>query len=851
MFTSTRNLKSRIEDKAVHSRIEDKAIGSRNPIKILETWDEIEQYILKPSITNNSTSSPGLCSITSNARSDKFIMTEETRNIFFNNEKLLSARTKNAAKAIKTYLTSKLNSCTFYFNASFSYTSITNTLRYLFFHIGQGLYIKIQGGEIVMFIPFSNRDYTNTFYDYIFFDKAKYESFDDYCIKRKRLCESVECSRNYNIVKVETDKSRDINSKNNINDASSDNKVYSDFRQWRSTSGVLNYSNIVDTCCSNLDFNSKFNNNSISNMSDSNSISNMSDSIFNKIDQPNHRPQALSFLLDMLDQVCKNREIPDVEFFINQQNSPQIKMNLTEPDDHMYMSYDNPLVREKYESYIPICSFVGGDRFADILVPCACDWFACVDFADNQFRDSGSSKNDKCIDTSDNKDTRDFIDDKNERDEKYIKGTRDIKDDKFIKGDKYTGNVKDTKCDRDDEDKQDIKASFENNKENNNKENKIKWSNKIPTCFFLGSINGAGVTSETNSRLHAAQLSIQWNKDSRYNSENKIDGVPYLDVRITDIDTRERKICGRAIDFFSSDLVTDILSSDSPHHLLSLKSCSSSTSVDNSTSSSMSVNNSTSSTSVNNSTSSSMSVNNSNQSTSIKSSSSLSSGKLSSVSNNSLSTSNKSLSTQSSLTEKIITNMGENKSSPRVVENKSSPIIKTNNNLCKYKYLLYISDQCTDSNYIHLMKSRSVIFKVETNKKYCLGSDRWYFCMLKPFSDHIPIKHDLSDLSEQITWAKNNDKECIKIAARAYQLADNILNKNTIMDYWQYLLCEIYKRNNLKGSLKNGDVKDRDKKSVKSKRGDIIKMKKMQDRIMTINFLKDNWKASKLFHPNL
>ncbi len=37
-----------------------------------------------------------------------------------------------------------------------------NTLRYLFEHMRCGIFVKIRAGQLVMFVPFANDAYTNT-----------------------------------------------------------------------------------------------------------------------------------------------------------------------------------------------------------------------------------------------------------------------------------------------------------------------------------------------------------------------------------------------------------------------------------------------------------------------------------------------------------------------------------------------------------------------------------------------------------------------------------------------------------------------------------------------------------------
>ena len=80
-----------------------------------------------------------------------------------------------------------------------------------------------------------------------------------------------------------------------------------------------------------------------------------------------------SEMSDMLNVLCVNRKIPDMEFFVNRRDFPVIKKNGTEPYDHMFG--DNyPLVSHNYEQYSPILSMVTTDEYADVPIPTGDDW---------------------------------------------------------------------------------------------------------------------------------------------------------------------------------------------------------------------------------------------------------------------------------------------------------------------------------------------------------------------------------------------------------------------------------------------------------------------------------------------
>jgi hypothetical protein len=106
----------------------------------------------------------------------------------------------------------------------------------------------------------------------------------------------------------------------------------------------------------------------------------------------------------------------------------------------------------------------------------------------------------------------------------------------------------------------------------------------------------------------------------------------------------------------------------------------------------------------------------------------------------------------------------------------------------RYKYLIYIEGHCAACRYGFMMRMGSVILKVESR---CVADSMWYFPILKPWEDHVPIKADLSDLAEKIQWCRDNDDKCKVIAARAKVLYDTYVHKEACLDYVQMISREI------------------------------------------------------------
>ena len=76
---------------------------------------------------------------------------------------------------------------------------------------------------------------------------------------------------------------------------------------------------------------------------------------------------------DMLKTLCSTRKIPDIEFFMNRRDFPQLTRDETEPYDHIFGD-GLRLLSHNYEQYSPILSMVTTKNHADIPIPTGDDW---------------------------------------------------------------------------------------------------------------------------------------------------------------------------------------------------------------------------------------------------------------------------------------------------------------------------------------------------------------------------------------------------------------------------------------------------------------------------------------------
>ena len=108
-----------------------------------------------------------------------------------------------------------------------------------------------------------------------------------------------------------------------------------------------------------------------------------------------------------------------------------------------------------------------------------------------------------------------------------------------------------------------------------------------------------------------------------------------------------------------------------------------------------------------------------------------------------------------------------------------------------YRYIIYVDGHCAASRYSQLMHTGSLILKVESSNH---GRDLWFFPLLRPFKDHVPVKEDLSDLYDKIQWCLEHDDECRAIARAGCELARKHLSRAAISTYLSHTLNTVAKK---------------------------------------------------------
>ncbi len=209
------------------------------------------------------------------------------------------------------------------------YTSIENTFKYIFYKFKKGIFVMIRNNKLVVYMPFSNNSYKNNWYNKIYFSKEE-----------KELLET----SNYNRIKSTLIK--------NINDFQ--NKYPEQFKARK-----IDY-NREKWYANNCVFRNQF---------------------------PNYEGELnTNVYRDMIEELLKNKTIPDIEFFINDRDFPILKNDFTEPYHHLFDSETIKVEPEyQFNKMAPLFSQSKMDTFTDLLIPTNDEWR----MASNKFFTSG------------------------------------------------------------------------------------------------------------------------------------------------------------------------------------------------------------------------------------------------------------------------------------------------------------------------------------------------------------------------------------------------------------------------------------------------------------------------------
>ncbi|XP_068145591.1 protein O-glucosyltransferase 2-like [Drosophila tropicalis] len=102
----------------------------------------------------------------------------------------------------------------------------------------------------------------------------------------------------------------------------------------------------------------------------------------------------------------------------------------------------------------------------------------------------------------------------------------------------------------------------------------------------------------------------------------------------------------------------------------------------------------------------------------------------------------------------------------------------------RYKYQLNIDGAVAAYRFPYLLAGGSLVLKQESHYY------EHFYSKLEPYKHYIPIKRDLSDLIEKITWARENDGRAKEIITNARKFAENHLLPQHIYCYHVALFKE-------------------------------------------------------------
>lgn len=190
-----------------------------------------------------------------------------------------------------------------------SEAEVENTFNYIFNKFKKGIFIKIRNGQLAAFIPFSKAFFINEWSNLIKIN-PKYNNIE-------------------NFFKVQHDLSNKLNG---TSYKFNPNKINMNPEYWYANNCILRVENPIN-------------------------------------EGENNYPQLKSMFLEL----CSERQIPDMDFFVNRRDFPILTRNGTEPYHNIYG--DNvPLKSFKFEKYLPILSMCSSEKYADIAIPTHEDW---------------------------------------------------------------------------------------------------------------------------------------------------------------------------------------------------------------------------------------------------------------------------------------------------------------------------------------------------------------------------------------------------------------------------------------------------------------------------------------------
>ena len=204
-----------------------------------------------------------------------------------------------------------------------NFEAIKNNFSYYFDKLKKCIFVAIKDNKLLVFLPFSNANYSNDFMEYLYFDNNDRENLQELNLLNNKKNKNKD---DYDRIKVLKDLT--FNRVNKFNKENR-NRVLHDRSKW-----------VANNCL--------FRNN-----------------------YPEYEGEKLIAEYEwLLSNLLKNRKIPDIMFFLNVRDHLYLKDDLTEPYNFIYES-DNKKIDKKYifDSYLPLLSSCSKKSYSDLPIP--------------------------------------------------------------------------------------------------------------------------------------------------------------------------------------------------------------------------------------------------------------------------------------------------------------------------------------------------------------------------------------------------------------------------------------------------------------------------------------------------
>lgn len=120
--------------------------------------------------------------------------------------------------------------------------------------------------------------------------------------------------------------------------------------------------------------------------------------------------------------------------------------------------------------------------------------------------------------------------------------------------------------------------------------------------------------------------------------------------------------------------------------------------------------------------------------------------------------------------------------------------------MLNYRYLLDVDgNTCGYSRMYWSLLANSALIKVQSDQV------QWYYDLLKPYENYVPVDPDLKTFKAAFQWLRSNDKRAQYLARNATELAQDHLSQEATLAYFYHVILKLShdQREQVKDSLSN------------------------------------------------